>query len=96
MPGNASSKVEVSPSGLGGLCDCGKIPFPIAISDITSDGCNAEVNGEWEDDYDFLHLTIGGSIQINGKVLSHDGRTARIRFFGQLHPRVVEGLARTA
>ncbi len=84
------------PRFLNGRCDCGRVAFPIAIANISCDGCEVEASGDWEDAYDFLHLTIDERIEINGKIVSLDGRKASIRFFGELHPCVVEGLGRTA
>ncbi len=81
---------------LSGQCDCGRSPFPINISDISCEGCWVEATGDWEAAHDFLHLTIDERIEINGKVISLDGRKAWIRFFGELHPTVVEGLGRAA
>ncbi|MWV26685.1 hypothetical protein [Aurantiacibacter rhizosphaerae] len=81
---------------LGGQCECGRNRFPINISDISCEGCWAEATGDWEDAYDFLHLTIDERIEINGKVVSLDGPKAWIRFFGELHPAVVAGLGKAA
>jgi hypothetical protein len=77
---------------IGAQCDCARQSFPVALSDITCDGCAAEAPADWNEDYDFLHLTIADQIEINGRVLRHQGRRATIRFFGQIHPRVVARL----
>ncbi len=81
---------------LGGQCECGRRAFPIAISDISCEGCWVEGAGEWEEAYEFLHLTIDERIEINGKVTSLDGCRAWVHFFGELHPAVVKGLAGVA
>jgi len=86
----ALRKAEKLP--IGAQCDCECQSFPIAISDITCDGCAAEAQAEWDEDFDFLHLTIADCIEINGRVLQHQGRRATIRFFGQIHPHVVDQL----
>ncbi len=88
----ATAPREAEKLPIGGLCDCDRQSFPIAISDITCDGCAAEAQAEWDRDFDFLHLTIADRIEINGRVLRHEGRRATIRFFGQIHPSVVEQL----
>lgn len=82
--------------GLTGQCDCERASFAVNISDITCDGCRAEADCEWDEDFDFLHLTIAGGIEINGRVLRHRGRSATIGFFGQIHPCVIDGLKRLA
>ena len=91
----------ISSIALGGRCECGLHAFSIDISDISCNGCWVEAKGGWpegdgDDAFDFLHLIIDERIQINGKVVSLDGHKAWIRFFGELHPTVVDGLARAA
>lgn len=86
----AARKLENLP--IGAQCDCECQSFPVTISEITCDGCAAEAPADWIEDYDFLHLTIADQIEINGRVLRHQGRRAKIRFFGQIHPQVVARL----
>jgi hypothetical protein len=88
----ATALRETEKLPIGAQCDCARQSFPVAISDITCDGCAAEAPTEWMEDYDFLHLTIANGLEINGRVLRHQGRHATIRFFGQIHPSVVEHL----
>lgn len=78
---------------LNGLCDLGPARFPVAISEISCDGCSAEADCDWSEDCDFLRLKIADRIDINGRVLWHDGKRAAIRFYGQLHPVVIAELA---
>ena len=60
------------------------------IDRLTPEGCTAEAPGEWSGDLDFLRLTLAGQAEINGRVVQHDGKRAEIRFFGQIHPLVIE------
>lgn len=85
----AGRKAKAGKARCGGECACGTRSFPIAISDITPDGCCAIAEDDWGEDADFLRLTIAGSVQINGRVLQHRGHEARIAFFGQIHPAVI-------
>ena len=85
----ARSTRKASSATCGGLCECGTRSFPIAISDITPDGCSAIADCDWGEDTEFLHLTIADSVHINGRILRHKGHEARIRFFGQIHPVVI-------
>ena len=84
------------PAPIGALCDLERRSFPVAISDITPDGCACEADCEWGVDCDFLHLRIAGSVEINGRVLWHEGRRASIGFFGQIHPAVIDQWKRLA
>ncbi len=77
-------------------CDCDQRSFAINISEISCEGCAAEAAERWGEDCDFIHLKIADSIDVNGRVLWHKGRRATIRFFGQIHPHVVNELARAA
>ena len=81
-------------------CDIEQRSFAIGISDISPEGCVAEADAEWgedaAEDWQFLHLTIANRIEMNGRVVTHQGRRAEIRFFGQIHPCVVEELAQAA
>ncbi|MXO61223.1 hypothetical protein GRI89_16890 [Altererythrobacter salegens] len=81
---------------IGALCDVDARTFPIAISDITPDGCSCEAECDWGEDGEFLHLTIAGSVEINGRVLWHKGHRASIGFFGQIHPAVIDQWKRRA
>ena len=75
-------------------CEIARDSFPIGISDITPDGCSVEADAEWDEDFEFIHLTIDGRVDVNGRVEWHKGRRAGIRFFGQIHPSVIDDLAR--
>jgi phenylalanyl-tRNA synthetase beta subunit len=77
-------------------CDPDRRSFPIAISDITPDGCSCEAECEWDQEFDFLHLTIAGQVEINGRVLRHKGRRCEIGFYGQIHPAVIDEWKRLA
>lgn len=78
------------------FCDLERRSFPIAISDITPDGCSALAPAGWDGDCDFIHLTIADKVEINGRVLWQKGKRASIAFFGQIHPHVVDELGRLA
>jgi hypothetical protein len=77
-------------------CDLERRSFPVAIRDITPDGCSVEADCEWDDDGEFLHLTIADGVEINGRILWHRGRRAGIGFFGQIHPLVIDHWKRLA
>jgi hypothetical protein len=85
-----ASKALRKPVQIPALCDIEQRSFPIAISDITPAGCLCEADADWDEDFDFLHLKIAELVEINGKVLWHDGHRAEISFFGQIHPVVVD------
>ncbi|GAA0268053.1 hypothetical protein GCM10009127_04770 [Alteraurantiacibacter aestuarii] len=91
-----SRKVRCKTSRIGAQCDLDRGSFAVALSDITPDGCSCEAPVDWEGDLDFLHLKIAGRIDINGRVLWQEGKRASIRFFGQIHPSVVDELGRLA
>ena len=93
MPAN---KTNGKPGPIGARCDIERRSFAIALSDITPDGCSCEAEGEWDGECDFLHLTIADSVEINGRVLRHEGHRADIRFFGQIHPAVIDQWKRLA
>lgn len=78
---------------LSGRCDLDSASFAVAISDISCDGCSAEAECDWGEDCEFLHLRIDDRIDVNGRVLWHDGKRAGIRFYGQIHPAVIDQLA---
>lgn len=75
---------------IGAFCDLDQRSFPVALSDITPDGCSCEADCDWEVDCEFLHLKIAETVDINGCVLARRGRRAQIRFFGQIHPAVID------
>lgn len=81
---------------IGALCDCACQSFPVAISQISPEGCCAEADASWAGGDDFIHLTIADRIEVNGCIAARNGRKATIRFFGQIHPHVIEQLARKA
>ena len=95
MP-NRKVKRTCTAAPIKALCDLDRGSFPIAISEITSDGCACEASVDWEEDCDFLHLRIADRIDVNGRVLWQNGKLAGIRFFGQIHPAVVDELGRAA
>lgn len=74
-------------------CDLDEASFGIAISDISCEGCLIEAGRTWDEDSEFLHLRIDGRIDVNGQMVWHEGKRAGIRFFGQIHPLVVEDLS---
>lgn len=86
----ATRKTVAKRTPLGALCDLDRRSFPVAISDISPDGCSCEAECGWDGDCDFLHLKIAGSVEINGRVLRHHGQRADIRFFGQINPLVID------
>lgn len=90
----ARSKAVSVKLPIGGQCDCDCDSFPVAISDISPDGCCAEADCGWQGGDDFIHLTIADRIEINGRIARRKGRKATIRFFGQIHPHVVDQLSR--
>ena len=90
------SEVDRKPARLTGRCELDDASFAVAISNISCDGCSAEAECGWAEDCDFLHLRIDDRIEVNGRVLWHKGKRAGIRFFGQIHPQVIDELAHAA
>ena len=85
-----ASKAQRKQVRIEARCDIEQRSFPIAISDITPAGCLCEADVDWGEDFDFLHLKIADAVDINGKLLWHDGHRAEITFFGQIHPVVID------
>jgi len=92
----ARGKSAAARHSIGAQCDCDCQSFPVAISDISPDGCCGEAAAGWQGEDDFIHLTIADRIHINGRIAQRMGRKATIRFFGQIHPCVVDQLSRRA
>ena len=94
----ARSKRQDSETPIAGMCDIEGRMVPVALRDLTADGCSIEAacDCDWDCDCDFLQLRIADSIDINGRVLRHKGRRAAVRFFGQIHPAAIERLAAEA
>jgi hypothetical protein len=93
MPAKATARTR---SRIAAQCDCERRSFPVALSDLTPDGCLAEASCDWEGDLDFLHLTLPDHVEVNGRVLWRRGRQVAIGFFGQIHPVVIDGWKRLA
>jgi phenylalanyl-tRNA synthetase beta subunit len=91
MPAKRTARKTAS---LAALCACERDCFPVALSNITPDGCAAEAECDWDTLREFLHLRIADTVEINGRVIAHDGRRAQIGFFGQIHPAVIAGWSR--
>jgi len=79
-----------APMLLRALCEASQGSFPVEIGSLTPDGCTAEAPAEWAGDLDFLRLILAGQAEINGRVVHSEGCRAEIRFFGQIHPHVIE------
>lgn len=79
-----------APILLRAFCEAAHGSFAVEIDRLTPEGCTAEAPAEWSGDLDFLRLTLAGQAEINGRVVQHDGKRAEIRFFGQIHPLVIE------
>lgn len=77
-------------------CTLGDATFPVRVSALSCEGCRIEAEGDWPSECDFLHLCLGGEIEINGRALRRTRRGLDIRFFGQIHPVAVDRLARAA
>jgi hypothetical protein len=84
------------PQAISALCQTSHGAFVVEVSQLSSDGCTATAPTAWEEEFDFLRLTLGGSVEVNGRVLHRHGREAEIRFFGQIHPCVIESWQRRA
>ncbi len=89
----SGSRKDRKQACLSGQCDLDRASFAVAISDISCDGCSAEAECDWGEDCEFLHLRINDAIDVNGRVLWHEGKRAGIRFYGQIHPAVIDKLA---
>ena len=81
----------LSPCLFDAVCQTSGGTFLITMRELTTVGCSAIAPAEWEEDFEFIRLTITGRAQINGRVVSRAGRNAEIRFFGQINPRAIEG-----
>ncbi|MCP5395491.1 MAG: hypothetical protein H6918_01935 [Sphingomonadaceae bacterium] len=77
-------------------CTLGEETFPVRVSRLSCDGCQIEADCDWPAECDFLHLTLGDNVEINGCASQAKGRKVDIRFFGQIHPVVVSKFARAA
>lgn len=79
-----------------GICAHNDRHFPVTITALTCDGCEASLarsdSDKWNAEDDFCALTIAGAIMINGRVVAHEGGSARIAFYGHIHPVVVARL----
>jgi hypothetical protein len=84
------------PQAIDALCETPQGAFVVAVSQLSPEGCTVTAPAEWEEEFDFLRLTLGGSVEVNGRVLNSHGHEAEIRFFGQIHPCVIEGWRRRA
>lgn len=92
-----ASKAAVSRRrAIAASCTLGEATFPVRVSSLSCDGCRIEADGEWPAECEFLHLTLDGEVEINGCALRHKGKRADIRFFGQIHPVVIDRLAAVA
>ena len=89
----ASKSAPARRRAIPGSCTMGQSTFPVKVSGLSCDGCRVEADSDWPEDCDFLHLSLGGEIEINGCAASCKGRRAEIRFFGQIHPVAVSRLA---
>jgi|GEM_PF-5672428 len=81
---------------LHGLCQTSQGAFVVDVSHLSPEGCTATAPAEWQDDFDFLGLTLEGKAEINGRVVRREGRLADIRFFGQLSPLAIAAWGRQA
>lgn len=74
-------------------CDCAGEQVELVVTALTPDGCEVVALSPWHGDCDFLRLVIDGRIRINGRMAWRRGECAGIRFFGQIHPLVVDQLS---
>ncbi|WAT16869.1 hypothetical protein OZN62_07905 [Aurantiacibacter sp. MUD11] len=81
---------------IAGACECEGARHAVAITRLTADGCMLEANDDWPGASDFVHLSIDGSIEMNGKLAWAQGRRAQLRFFGQVHPAAIAKLLEAA
>ena len=97
MARKLAKRMESSAAQIDGTCDSNRKSFPVAISNISPEGCDLHADSSWKKHSDdFIHLTIAENIEINGRIAACKDRKAVIRFFGQIHPHVVDQLARAA
>ena len=64
----------------------------VRISDLLTGGCTVDTLPLGAQMEDFVRLSIAQSIQVNGYVASRDAAGATIRFYGEIHPFVVNRL----
>ena len=72
--------------------ECAGEIVSLELDALTPDGCEVVPTSPWHGDCDFLRLLIDGRVTINGQVTWRSGNRAGVRFFGQIHPVVVNEL----
>ena len=91
------AKPPVSAS-IPGECTVAGRHYPVLVTQLTSNGCRAEVpagSGHgWDHETDFCTLSIAGQVVTNGRIAPLGGRSAQIAFYGHIHPLAVEKLKR--
>ena len=92
----ASARTSEIGSVFDAECTCGGETMRVRVLSISSDGCLAEAERDWREDFDFLRLDLPDGVVANGRVVRREGRLARIMFFGQIHPLVIAGWQRHA
>ena len=85
-----------APQLIEGLCQTPQGAFVVAVSNLSPDGCTVTAPANWTEEFDFLHLTLAGVVEVNGRVQNMQGRKAAIRFYGQISPVVIEHWRRRA
>ena len=93
MPDMQSSS---QPQALDALCQTEHGAFVVSVSDLSPEGCTATAAAAWEEEFEFLRLILAGSVEVNGRVLKRQGNAAEIRFFGQIHPCVIDQWSKRA
>jgi hypothetical protein len=91
----ASKPASSRRAAIDASCTLGRETFPVKVSALSCEGCRIEADCEWPAECEFLHLSLDG-VEINGCALHRKGKRAEIRFFGHIHPVVVDRLAAAA
>jgi hypothetical protein len=88
----ASAPQFIQHQTIAAQCECAGEIISLELDALTPDGCEVVPTSPWHGDCDFVRLLIDGRVTINGQVAWRSGNRAGVRFFGQIHPVVVDEL----
>ena len=93
-----ATNYQAGQPSLAGQCAIADRRFPVSITQLTSQGCEAHFDADDQDGWNcedgFCQLTISDQLTINGRVTAVSGNSAQIGFFGHIHPVAVDKLRR--
>lgn len=76
------------------FCTIGGKNFAVRVTALSSEGCELIAESSWPEESDFVRLSIGGDVEINGRAKRNGHCEASIKFFGHIHPVAVNRLMR--